>query len=1249
MIYKGTGKGQYKKITTNSSTTITVESSWTTSPAIGSEFSIALVRINNTVSHNTVKRSARGGLFLYGPFMDGTVEYNYLEDCGNRDNNQLEGSIHLVSLDRGYDTIPIGKIGIDKALPSFNNEVNYNTIVGTQDFGLNYGIIVGTLAWRERGVNNNDNPYDMRSLNNNIRYNRIYNMGNRLIAGIYATYADDNYIEYNKVINSQNAIHFTTSTSSNYIRYNDIVWSSVGLTDDGTSNTKTDNDELAFIDEFELDTTDTTPAGWTNISSSGGSWDVKNELTYNNYIQQTTTTNAVYILANGNSNWKDYYVQASIKPGSKSYYAGISGRVTDEENMYVAALYNDTIYLRKRTTSAGWSTLSSTAFSYNTTTSYNLKLDMSGSTSVALTVYVDGVQKITYNDSSSPHASGKIAVYTDYGLAAFDDIIVDGPPPKPVNVKAEGGEQKIQLTWSAADGATGYNIKTSTEEDGTYTNLTTGVTQTSYSVDTDIVNGAVRFYKVVAESSTGGDSEESDIARGEAGVLLDDDFDDDLRRALADGWTSESTTLNPRWKIWSADGDVPSSNHSFWNHGAMIRAQFTDDTIDQLPDMWTDETSNGTWEVEVDDVDAPTNKWLAQKTAVYSSKRLISAGSTSWKDYTLYARVKPGSTSYHTGVTFRFTDVNNYYYVLLRNNSGTLQLQLGERISGTPYDIQSKDYTFDTSTWYDFKIIVSGTSIKVYVDDTLEFDITGEDTHASGKIGLQSSYTAQFDEIWVKSDTIDGLLLCTNGDTIWSDYSVETEIKTNTYTDYLQGLAFRVTDSENYYYAGIKNGTTAFISKLVNATETSLTTTSFAYTTGQSYSLKVEVEDNSIKLYIDGDEKISTTDSSFTSGKIGLVSTDFGHMFDNLKVKSLKKLDDDFESYTTNQFPDEKWTDETENGSWQVKTDGSTQVLDQGSAAYSQQRILSAGDTSLTDYTLEGKIKPGQTDHHVGYLFRFTDTDNHYYTWLRNNSGTLELTLGKYVSGTPYAITSKAFTYTTTSWYSFKVEVTGTSIKVYVDDTLELSATDSAFSSGKIGVRSAGLAKFDDIKVTTDIIFEEDFQIYSEDDFPDYRWTDETTNGSWQVKTDGNTKVLDQGTATYSSKRVMSTGDITWTDYTLEGKVKPGQTDFHAGYLFRFTDVDNYYYAYFRNSSGTLKISLGKVVSGSTIGIQNVNYTYTTTSWYTIKVEAIGTSIKVYVDDVLKINKTDSAFSFGKIGIQSAGIAKFDDVYVKPE
>jgi chitodextrinase len=77
-------------------------------------------------------------------------------------------------------------------------------------------------------------------------------------------------------------------------------------------------------------------------------------------------------------------------------------------------------------------------------------------------------------------------------------------PAAPTGLVATGGDAQVSLTWTAATGATSYNVKRSTVSGGPYTTVSTAgaVTGTSF-IDTGLTSGTTYFYVVTAANTAG--------------------------------------------------------------------------------------------------------------------------------------------------------------------------------------------------------------------------------------------------------------------------------------------------------------------------------------------------------------------------------------------------------------------------------------------------------------------------------------------------------------------------------------------------------------------------------------------------------------------------------------------------------------------------------------------------------------------------------------------------------------------------
>ncbi|HYH02685.1 MAG TPA: LamG-like jellyroll fold domain-containing protein, partial [Bacillota bacterium] len=154
-------------------------------------------------------------------------------------------------------------------------------------------------------------------------------------------------------------------------------------------------------------------------------------------------------------------------------------------------------------------------------------------------------------------------------------------------------------------------------------------------------------------------------------------------------------------------------------------------------------------------------------------------------------------------------------------------------------------------------------------------------------------------------------------------------------------------------------------------------------------------------------------------------------------------------------------------------------------------------------------------------------------------------------------------------------------------------------------------------------------------------WT--TQNGAWSVVQDSGSYVFYQSS---TGEGRAWTGSSSWTNYAVEAKVKVDNFNGsnRAYVCARMKDGNNYYAA---SLVGGGKLEIRKKVSGSTSTLVSKNYSLSTGTWYKVKLEVNGTSLKMYVNDALQLSATDSSISAGGVGVIGyKAVCKFDDVVV---
>lgn len=118
----------------------------------------------------------------------------------------------------------------------------------------------------------------------------------------------------------------------------------------------------------------------------------------------------------------------------------------------------------------------------------------------------------------------------------------------------------------------------------------------------------------------------------------------------------------------------------------------------------------------------------------------------------------------------------------------------------------------------------------------------------------------------------------------YTNYSVETNIKlTQNDSDLAAGITARYQDPGNFYYFRVKAGKLQ-IGKSVNGTVTILTAKNYIMTTNVVYSFAAVLNNSTLDFYVNGFKELSVTDTSLTSGKIGLYAFKTSVEFDDVKV-----------------------------------------------------------------------------------------------------------------------------------------------------------------------------------------------------------------------------------------------------------------------------------------------------------------------------------------------------------------------------
>jgi hypothetical protein len=340
---------------------------------------------------------------------------------------------------------------------------------------------------------------------------------------------------------------------------------------------------------------------------------------------------------------------------------------------------------------------------------------------------------------------------------------------------------------------------------------------------------------------------------------------------------------------------------------------------------------------------------------------------------------------------------------------------------------------------------------------------------------------------------------------------------------------------------------------------------------------------------------------------------------------------DDFESGAS-----ASWTP-IAGSQFSVVATGGTHVYRQTSTASDAGAIESRDlvDQSITtDVTPRGFQGP---DRWVGLFTRYTDEANYYYVTLRDRD---QLVLKKMVNGVFTELGRVPVLVNVNQPYRLQLESSGSLHTVYVDGVRVISAYDSTLAHGHAGFRMyRARADYDNVVIAAGArraLFQSHFDASFEID------PIERLSGAWSVFNNvGSFELLQSSTSTTARAIV---GDVT-DDQVLQTKLSIrafGTGSAWAGLMARFVDTNNYYYLTLRASG---ELSLRKLVGGAITVLGSVPFVATSQPAY-FRLEVVGTKLRVYVNDVLLLERSDATFARGSSGFMTYNTAAAYDDYI---
>ena len=127
------------------------------------------------------------------------------------------------------------------------------------------------------------------------------------------------------------------------------------------------------------------------------------------------------------------------------------------------------------------------------------------------------------------------------------------------------------------------------------------------------------------------------------------------------------------------------------------------------------------------------------------------------------------------------------------------------------------------------------------------------------------------------------------GQPSWANYAVQVRVKALSFngSDRFTAVLARAQNATSYYYLTLRSNNTVQLKKLVGGSSTTLSTASIPVTTGTLYTVRLEVNGNTLRGFVNGNLVGTATDSQYTAGRAGVATFNASASFDDVLVEDL--------------------------------------------------------------------------------------------------------------------------------------------------------------------------------------------------------------------------------------------------------------------------------------------------------------------------------------------------------------------------
>ena len=1071
---------------------------------------------------------------------------------------------------------------------------------------------------------------------------------------------------------------------------------------------------------------------------------------------------AVQIGANGYiqfaaDTWTDYTLEFDADFQGQSY-RGISFRrqeTTGDDYFWWFGDGNTKVKVVKRTNAGGtWTDLTDIHAPVALSGMHHFKLEVNGS---SIKAYVDG--ELYNTGSCADFLNGGILFFVAAGTATFDNVVVTeiaqeggegelpeeteaeqtepGEPADPSQVLLEDDFSGDLSKWNTENAAiTDGRLQLGTVGGGTLNALaeaTVGNDWTNYTLEFDADFNGQSYRGISFRRQDNGDdyfwwfgdgNTKIKIVKRVGGARTD--ISDIHAPVALSGAHHFKLEVNGSQIKGYVDGQLfnAASDEAFTTGGILFFVNYDAAWFDNV--VVTPITENGEGGGEdpeqptpsgtllEDDFSGDLSKWTSVSNAQIvdgavqiGANGFVHYAAEEWTDYTLEFDADFNGESYR-GISFRRQEASgDDYFWWFGDGSTNIKVVKRTNAGGTWTDISDVKPAEALTGMHHFKLEVSGSTVKTYVDGNLYN--TGEcaDFANGGILFFVAAGTATFDNVVVKAGTENGeggeddggetpeppateipdfsddfsgdlskwytengqiadgrLQLGTvgggNGNALaeisggagWTDYVLEFDADFNGQS--YRGISFRRQGNGDDYLWWFGDGAfnIQFVKRVSGGWE-SISDVQPGNALLGSHHFKLVVQGNTFKGYVDGNLFNTGTDDALTTGGVLFLVTYDAAFFDNVVVRQI--TDEDINGSA--QQPEAEKPDFSDDFSgdlsqWETQnatlSNGKLQLGKPGTGssngtAWAMPKV----GTGWTDYTLEFDADFGGESYR-GISFRRQANGNDYLWWFGDGASNIKIV--KRTNNEWQEISNAQPGTGMSGTHHFKLVVTGNTFYGFVDGTLFVTGQDDEFTKGGVLLMvDYEAAVFDNVVVRE--VSQEDLKATEGSDdseIPNFKDNFSGDLSNWiKDKATISGGMLQLGTPGGGTLNAYATPSVgsNWTDYVIEFDADfNGQS--YRGVSFRRQDNGDDYLWWF--GDGVSNVSIVKRVNGSWTPIGNVQPSKPLKGSHHFKIVVKGNTFTTFVDGEIYNIATDSSLKKGGFMFMlTYDAAWFDNVVVR--